>query len=203
MKNSVRGALIGCRAYALSIFCVYVLSCTVGIFMVHNGNQFALSQRDRIVASAIQNDKAAVKYRTGNRLSAAFYDFAGNIFFAAIPQTILGIGIVPPYITVACQGWVGGVVSVDGSHRTRFIDPQSTAYYFIVLLLQTAAFSLCIGAGVKCGLDTYKQNVEVGWKFWNLRIRKESILSVGYVYLASLPLFLAGSCFEFLSTWNK
>jgi len=202
MKNSVFAALVGCRLHALSIFCVYVISCTIGILMVQNGNQFALSQRDRLVSAAIQTDKAAVNYQAGNKLSAALYDFAGNVFIAAIPQTALGLGIFPPFFTVAYQGWVGGIVSVDGSHQSRFTNFKATAYYFVVILLQTVAFSLSIGAGVKCGLDTYRHNAKVNWKFWQLRIPRGSLIAVGYVYMVSLPLFLVGSCFEFLSSWN-
>lgn len=203
MKNSIKEALTGCKAHALSIFCVYMISCAVGILMAHCGNQFALAQRDRIVGAAMESDEAATSYQKGNKLSAIVYDFGGNLFLAAIPQTLLGLGIVPPYFTAACQGWVGGIVSVDGSHRTRFVDAKSTAYYFIVLLLHTAGFSLCIGAGIKCGIDTYEQNTEVGWKLWKFRIRKENLRAVGLVCLVSLPLFLAGSSFEFLSTWNR
>jgi len=51
-------------------------------------------------------------------------------------------------------------------------------------------------------VDTYRHNAQVGWKLWEFRIPKRSLADVGYVYLASLPLFLAGSCFEFLSSWN-
>jgi hypothetical protein len=91
--------------YALSIFLVYVASCTAGILMAHGGSPLALAQRDRVVGQAVQNDKASGSYRAGRRLTAALQDFAANV-------------------------------------------------------------------------------------------------DVGYVYLASLPLFLAGSCFEFLSSWN-
>ncbi len=201
MKNLIVKAVAGCRLYALSIFLVYCTSCTVGILMAHGGNQFAISARDNIVGAA-QTDKTASNYQSGNRLAAAFYDFGGNVFMAAIPQTAIGLTIVLPYFTVACQGWIGGIVSVDGSHQSRFTSFQSSAYYFIVLFLQFAAFSLTIGAGVKCGVDTYKHNAEVGLKLWKFRIPKESLVSVGYVYLVSLPIFLVASCFEFLSSWN-
>lgn len=202
MKDSIMAAIIRCRLYVLSIFLVYVISSTVGILMVHTGNQFALSQRDKIVGAALQTDKAATNYHSGNKFTAALYDFGGNVFTAAIPQTVIGLAIVPPYFTVAYQGWVGGIVSVDGSHQSRFTSFKSSAYYFIVLLLQIAAFSLSIGAGIKCGVDTYKHNNEVSWRFWKFRISKESIVAVGYVYLVSLPIFFFASCFEFLSSWN-
>jgi len=203
MKNSIFAAVADCRLHAVSVFCMYWLSITVGILMVHHGNEFALSQRDRIVGVAVKTDKAALNYRAGNGATAALYDFFGNVFIAAIPQTALGFSIVPPYFTVAYQGWVGGIVSVDGSHVSRFTTVTSTAYYFIVLLLQTVAFSLSIGAGIKCGVETYRYNSTVGWRFWQFRIPKQCITRVGYVYMVAIPIFLFASCFEFLSSWNR
>ena len=202
MKDSVLTSVAWCRVYALSIFIVYVISCTTGILMVQNGNRFALSQRDKIVGVALRNDSASLSYQSGNRFKAALYDFVGNLFISAIPQTAIGLAIVPPFLAVAYQGWVGGIVSVDGSHRTRFTSLKATAYYFIVLLVQTVAFSLSIGAGIRCGVETYKHNSGVGWRIWQFRIPRRSIVDVGYIYLVSIPLFLIGSCFEFLSSWN-
>ncbi len=202
MKNSILSSVAACRPYAFSIFVVYAVSCSVGMLMVHNGNQFALSQRDKIVGAAMQNDKAALNYQRGNTLAASFYDFLGNVFIAAVPQTAIGLAVVPPYFTVACQGWVGGIVSVDGSHRSRLNNFKTASYYLIVLFLQTVAFSLSIGAGVRCGIETYKHNSQVGWRFWRFRIPRRSLLAVGYVYLASAPIFLLASCVEFLSSWN-
>ena len=202
MKKSILAAIVGCRLHALSIFLVYVISCTVGILMVHTGNQFALLQRDKIVGVAVQTEKAALNYQSGNKFAAALYDFAGNVFTAAIPQTVIGLAIAPPYFTVAYQGWVGGIVSVNGSHQSRFTRLKSSAYYFIVFLPQIVALSLSIGAGIKCGVDTYRHNAEIGWRIWKFRIPKESIAAVGYVNLVCLPVFLFASCFEFLSSWN-
>ena len=202
MKNLILEAIAGSRIYALSIFLVYVISCTVGILMVQSGNRLALSQRDKIVSAAVQNDKAAHDYQSGKKLTATLYDFAGNVFMAAIPQTVGGLAILPPYFTVAYQGWVGGIVSVNGLHQSRFTNLKATAYYFIVLLLQFAAFSLSIGAGIKWGVDTYRHNTQVGWRIWKFRIPKKSIVAVSCVYLVSLPIFFLASCFEFLSSWN-
>ena len=170
--------------------------------MSHNGNKIALSQRDKIVHSAKTIDKAAVNYIAGNNFKAAIYDCAGNLFLASIPQTVLGFGIVLPYFTVAYQGWVGGIVSVNDFHQSRFINFKRSAYYFIVLLLQFIPFSISIGAGIKCGIDSFKHNSKVSWKIWNYRIPLPSLKDLGYVYLLSIPLFFIASCFEFLSSWN-
>ncbi len=199
---SILSALSRCKTYAASIFITYCLACLIGIVMSHVGSNVALSYRDRIVGDALANDKASINYRSGNLFRAALYDCAGNLFYAAVPQTIIGFGVVFPYCTVSYQGWVGGIVSVDGSHRSRFKNFKSSAYYLIVVLLQFIPFSLAIGAGVKCGVDSYRHNSQVSWRIWDYRVPKASLLDVGYVYILSIPLFFIASCFEFLSSWN-
>lgn len=170
--------------------------------MVHYGNNLALSQRDKIVNSAATGDKAAINYQSGNNFTAALYDCADNFFFAAIPQTVMGFSVILPYFTVAYQGWVGGIVSVNNSHQSRFKNPKTLVYFFIVLLLQFIPFSISIGAGIKCGIDFFKHNSSVSWKFWNYRMPLASLKDLGYILLLSIPLFFIASCFEFLSTWN-
>lgn len=199
---SILEALHRCRIYAASIFLTYCAACLIGILMSHCGNEFELSQRDKIVGAATANDKASINYQAGENFTAALFDCAGNLFFAAVPQTILGFGIVIPYFSVTYQGWIGGIVSVDSSHQSRFKTVKGSAYYLIVLLLQFIPFSLSIGAGVKCGIEFYRHNSIVSWKFWNYRIPIASLKNLGYVYLVSVPLFFAASCFEFLSPWN-
>lgn len=191
-----------CRPFALSIFLTYLLSSSVGIFMAHAGNEFALAQRDRTVHDALASDSASIAHRSGNHAAALFLDFAGNMFYAAIPQAVAGFGVVLPYFTVAYQGWVGGIVSVDGTHGTRFRNTRSTAYYFLVLLLQFIPFSLCIGAGVRCGVELYRHNRDVGWRFRRYRMPGESLVDLACVFAVAVPLFLGASAFEFLSPWN-
>ena len=195
-------AIRRCRLFALSIFVTYVLSSSVGLFMAHAGSGFALAQRDKIVRQAVSSDKASIAYRSGDRATAMFFDFAGNLFYAAIPQTVAGLGVVLPYFSVAHQGWVGGIVSVDSAHRSRLRDIKATSYYFLVLLLQFIPYSLCIGAGVRCGVELYRRNADVGWRFWRYRLPRESLVDVGCVYAVAIPLFFVASAFEFLSPWN-
>jgi hypothetical protein len=199
---SVLEALRACRIYAFSIFLTYCVACLIGILMSHYGNNFALSQRDKIVGAAATNDQASINYQSGNIFTAALYDCAGNLIYAALPQTVLGFGIIAPYFSASYQGWVGGIVSVDNAHQSRFKTVKESAYYFIVLLHQFIPFSLSIGAGIKCGVDSYRRNSAVGWKIWNYRIPKLSLKNLGYVYVATIPLFFVASCFEFLSSWN-
>ncbi len=202
MKSLILSALHHSRIQATAIFIIYLLSSSTGIIMVHNGNKTALVQRDKIVGD-VSNDKITLNYQAGNGFIAGAYDFAGNLFLSAVPQTALGLAVLPPLVSVAFQGWVGGIVSVDGLHQSRFTNFKSAFYYFFVLLLQFIPFSLSIGAGIKCGLDAYRHNINISWMFWKYRIPKESLMNVVYVYIVSLPLFFVASCFEFLSSWNK
>ena len=186
----------------LTVFITYCISCFVGIIMVHNGNNFALSYRDKVVGKALTTDKASLNYQKGNNFSAALHDFKGNLLFGAIPQTLMGLGIVVPYFTVSKQGWIGGIVSVNSEHKSRFKNFKSTFYYFFVLLLQFIPYSLAIGAGIKFGIDFYNYNKIHGWLMWKYKIQKSSLIDLGYVYLLVIPLFFVASCFEFISAWN-
>jgi hypothetical protein len=202
MTDRIIAALGRCKLYALSIFLTYVMSSGVGILMAHAGNVFALAQRDSVVHRAVTSDRASIAHRTGNHTTAIVADFAGNLFYAAIPQTVAGLGVILPYFTVAHQGWVGGIVSVDRTHRSRFRSIKATSYYFLVLLLQFTAFSLSIGSGVRCGVELYRQNADVGWHVSRMRLPRESVVDVGCVYAVTIPLFFIASAFEFLSPWN-
>jgi len=198
----VNFSLTNSRIYTSTIFITYCISCFVGIIMVHNGNKFALSYRDKIVGKAVETSKTSINYQKGENFSAAINDFAGNLFFGAIPQTFMGLGIVVPYFTASKQGWVGGIVSVNNEHESRFKNFKSTFYYFFVLLLQFIPYSLAIGSGIKFGVDFYYYNKMQGWSLWKYKIQKKWLTELGYVYLLVIPLFFIASCFEFLSAWN-
>ncbi len=202
MVERILEALRRCKSFALSIFLTYLLSSAAGIFMAHGGSGLALAQRDRVVHEALTSDASSIAHRSGSHATALVLDFAGNLFYAAIPQTVLGLAIIPPYFSVAYQGWVGGVVSVDGAHRSRFRSVKATSYYFLVLLLQFVPFSLCIGAGVRSGVELYRRNAETGWRLWRYRLSRESLVDLGCVFAVAIPLFFAASAFEFLSPWN-
>lgn len=88
--------------------------------MSHSGNDYALSYRDKIVGNTVRTAKASINYQKGNNFSAAMNDFKGNLLFGALPQTLMGFGIVVPYFTVSKQGWIGGIVSVNSEHKSRF-----------------------------------------------------------------------------------
>ena len=202
MIDRIIKAILRCRPFAISIFLTYVLSSSAGIIMAHAGNQFAVEQRDKTVQKALSSDKSSIAYQSGNRTTALAYDFAANLFYAAIPQTVAGLGVILPYFSVAYQGWVGGIVSVDSAHRSRLRSIKATSYYFLVLLLQFIPFSLSIGAGVRCGVELYRHNADISWRFWRYRLPRETLGDLGYVFAVTVPLFLLASAFEFLSPWN-
>ena len=143
--------------------------------MSHTGNNFALTTRDRIVGQAVENDMASLSYLKGNNINAALYDFCGNLLLGAVPQTLMGFGIVIPYFTVLRQGWIGGIVSVDSQHKSRFKNFKSSAYYLLVLMLQFMPYSLAIGCGIRFGVDFYNNNRVNGWEFWKYKIQKSGI----------------------------
>lgn len=168
--------------------------------MVHSGNRFALSSRDKIVGKSLQTNGASINYIKGNNFKAALIDFTGNLFIGAVPQTAVGLSIIIPYFTVTYQGWVGGIVSVDSNHNSRFKHLTSALYYFIVILLQFIPYSLAIGSGIRLGIETYKLNRNVS--VMKFKIDKAALRDVALIYIVVVPLFFVASCFEFLSPWN-
>ena len=202
LADLVYTAVKRCKIYVFSVFITYCISCFVGIIMSQNGNHLALSYRDKIVGQSLKTNEASINYLEGNNFSAALNDFMGNLLFGAVPQTLMGFGVIIPYFSALKQGWVGGIVSVDSDHKSRFKTFRSAFYYFFVLLLQFIPYSLAIGAGIKCGVDFYNNNKLNGWLIWKFKIQKTSLIDLGYVYIIVVPLFFIASCFEFLSTWN-
>ena len=168
--------------------------------MVHFGNQFALSRRDRIVGVAQIRDKASINYNSGNRFKAALIDFSGNLFIGSIIQSIMAFSVLAPYVSSSYQGWIGGIVSVDSSHLSRFRKIKPALYYVFVLLLQFIPYSLAIGAATRAGYSTYVLNKHK--PISQYKFDSKSIKDLFLVYLLVIPLFFVASCFEFLSTWN-
>ena len=175
----------------------YVVSSSAGIIMVHTGNQFAINMRDNIVATS-QNSTILVAYRSGNRLGAAFLDFASNLFLGAVTQTVGGLGVIFPYPVAAYRGWVGGIVSIDGNHASRLASPSEAAYYISVMVLQLIPYSLAGGAGVNLGLAYLRPPPYYKGDRW-FGIPKEAVLDALRIYILVIPLFLAASLIEFLT----
>ncbi len=200
--NNLASALTRARFGILSIALVYAASVTFGIFTTHLGYRFALDYRDRIVGDAVKTNETVKANLAGNTMQAALMDFAGNLLLGSVPQSVMGMTVVVPYPFVAYQGWVGGIVSVRGDHSSRLNTMHSAVYYLLTLLLQLAAYSISIGAGVNMGIAMLRPAAHYqGEKL--LRIfPKEALRDWGRLYLVAIPIFLVGSLWEFLSSWN-
>jgi hypothetical protein len=148
-----------------------------------------------------QNPALAAK--EGDHLEAALWDFSGNLVIGALPQTVLGFGIVLPYPSVAHQGWVGGIVSVRSDHTSRLNEPRSAVYYLLTLCLQVIPYSLAVGAGVNVGISLLRPSQHYQTEKWLGVFSKEALWDLGRIFLLVIPLFLVASLWEFLSPWNS
>ncbi len=201
MENILR-ALRRARIQILTVGLVYFLTVLAGALMVHLGSGPALNYRDKLVARARGNDRASIAYAKGKRLEAALWDFGQNLVLGAVPQTITGLTVVSPYGFAAYRGWVGGIVSVDGRHQSRFHDPKGAAYYLLTLVLQLIPYSLAGGVGVKLGLSYFREDPAYRDSRKIMGYPVEALKDVARVYALVAPLFLVASLWEFLSRWN-
>jgi hypothetical protein len=103
----IRGIARRCRRFALPICLTDTLFSGVGIFVAQAGNTVALVHRDRVVQKALTSDRASIAHRAGGDAIAIVADAAGNLFYAAVPQIIAGLGIILACFSVARQGWSG------------------------------------------------------------------------------------------------
>jgi hypothetical protein len=188
------------RFCVVTVALAYIVSVLVGMAMVHSGNRVALGYRDRIVGKAMQSDPSSLALQRGHRTTGALLDFTGNLFLGAVPDTISGLGIVPPYYFALFRGWVGGIVSVDGGHGSRLANPSERAYYLTVLILQLIPYLLTGGAGVALGLAWWREWRRSGWKRqWRLPLPWSAVADALWIYALAVPLFLGASLFEFLA----
>lgn len=200
--QKIKGALCNARKQILGVAITYVAFVSIGIFMAHTKNQFALNFRDKIVARAHSNDHAAIAYRQGKYFKAAVIDFGQNLLLGAVSQTATGLTVVSPYGFAAFRGWVGGIVSVDKKHESRLANTKKTAYYFITLILQLIPYSLAGGIGVKLGLSYFKKYPEYSDSKRYMGYPHGALKDVALVYILIVPMFFIASLWEFLSPWN-
>lgn len=172
----------------------YLVSVAAGIVMVHAGNPFAVDYRDKLVSDA-QSSPITVALDRNNRLRAAVLDFGGNLV-GAVSSTLGGLGVVFPYPFIANRGWIGGIVSIDGSHVSRLADPQEAFYYLTTLILQLIPSILAAGIGVNLGLSLYRTKPYYQGKK-RLGISLEAVRDVLWIYLLVIPLLLFASLWEF------
>ncbi len=186
------------RLPILTIALTNVIAVLIGIGMVHSGVSFALTARDQIVGQAYNgSNQITNSLQSGQRLQAALADFGGNMMLGAVPSTAMGIGVIFPYPLAAYRGWVGGIVSVDGNHASRFAQPGEAIYYLITLILQLIPYSLAGGAGVYLGLAYYRTHSGPQALKW-YQIPRPAAEDVFRIYLLVIPLFLIASLWEFL-----
>src|SRR5690242_5803009 len=100
----------------------YLTFVVLGIALATAGWPFAVSQRDSIVGGA-RSSPVTAAYHNGDRLQAALLDFGLNVGAGAIPTSVVGLSVIGPFPIAAYRGWVGGVVSIDSSHRSRLATP--------------------------------------------------------------------------------
>jgi hypothetical protein len=197
MLNRVAEAVRHARTGILIMGVIYAVSLGTGMLMAHAGNRFALDFRDSLVARAHRDDPAARADDAGKHAVAAAIDFSRNLGLAAIPETIGGLTLVLPAGVAAYRGWVGGIVSVDGSHQSRLRRTRTAVYYLVVLALQLSAFTLAGGGGLHLGWAFIrKRGPYVGPSWFSLP--KPALVDVAWLYVLIVPLFAIGSLWEFL-----
>jgi len=200
--KDISRAVYRARFAIVTVASVYLVSVLAGIIMVHYGNTFALNYRDQLVGNAVKNDAVMAAKFKNEKFKAAMLDFAGNLVIGSIPKTLMGIGIVFPYPWVAYQGWVGGIVSVRGDHSSRLNSCRSAIYYLLTLVLQIAGYSLTVGAGVNVGISLFKPLPDYREEKLIRFFPKEALRDMVRIYILAAPIFLIGSLWEFLSSWN-
>jgi hypothetical protein len=194
----VQLALYRARLGVLLMGCAYAIGLIVGMVSVHFGHQPSLTFRDRIVSNA-QASSAILRYSSeGHPLSAALLDFSGNLLGATL-TACAGWYAPAPFPLAIYRGWIGGIVSVNGKHRSRFRTMEGGFYYGLVLALQLLGYILSGGAGVNLGLARTRPRPEYhGPRLLGIPI--EAIRDAGYMYVLVIPIFAFGSSVEFL--WN-
>lgn len=177
----------------------YLAFVVLGIALATAGWPPAVNQRDSIVAGA-QSSPITQAYEHGDRLRAAFLDFGANLGLGAIPTSITGLSVVGPFPIAAYRGWVGGIVSIDGRHRSRLSTPADATYYLVTLALQLVGFVLTMGAGVHVGMSAWRaRNDSRIRSILGLRVPAFALQDAAWIYVVAAPFFLLGSLWEFLA----
>ena len=182
------------RISILAVGLTYLFSVIIGIVMVQTGNPFAISYRDEIVSSA-QSSPTLVALNRNDHLQAALLDFGANLL-GAISSTVAGLGIITSYPIIAYRGWIGGIVSIDGSQVSRLMDFKEATYYLTTLILQLIPYTLAGGIGVNLGWAYFRPKPYYQGEKW-LGVPKEALRDILWVYLLVIPLFLLASLWEF------
>lgn len=197
--EGISAALRRTRLPILWVALAYLAGVSTGLLSVHAHNSFALNYRDGLVGGAYRSDPAAVALSRGHWVRAAAADFAGNLLAGAVPSTIMGLSVVLPLPLAAYRGWIGGIVSVDGHHKSRLAHARECVYYLGVLALQLIPYTLAGAAGIRLGLAFVLPHSR--WAYpsqqrW-LGLPEEGIRDALRIYLLVVPMFLIASAVEF------
>jgi len=195
--SKVVRALRRARFGILTIGITYVLSWGIGLGMVHAGNQFALSQRDRIVSKASGSSPILHALDQGHPVVAAVLDFGGNSL-GGLASTLAGYWAPAAYPVALYRGWIGGIVSVDRKHGSRLKEASERRYYLITVFLQLVPYILAGGAGVNLGIARVRPVGDYGGPKW-FGVPVEAWRDAGRIYLLVIPLFVVASTYEFLA----
>ena len=191
------GALHRARFSIIAIALMHVITVTAGMVMVHTGNAFALSYRDRLVARANAADPVSLAYQQGKRLRATLIE-AARTQLACVSMSVTGLTVVSPFALSAYRGWVGGIVSVDSNHRSRLVEPGEAVYYLSVVILQLIPYSLAGGAGVNVGLVYFRPRAEYQGPKW-IGYPKEALWDLVRILVLIIPLVVMANAVEFLT----
>lgn len=177
----------------------YLAFVGAGIILASVAVPFAVSQRDAIVSGAGTSAVTQAENR-GDHLRAALLDFGSNLFLGAVPTSITGLSVIGPFPIAAYRGWVGGIVSIDGRHKSRLADPGPAVYYVVTLVIQLTGYILTMAAGVHVGLAAWRARNDDSLRSWaGFRLPPAALADAGYLYLLAVPVFLVGSLWEFLA----
>lgn len=196
IRPAVR-SVVAARLAIATVFVTYALSVIFGIVMATSGNADAIAQRDAVVGAA-RTSAITTANRSGDHIRAALLDFSSNLVAGGLTSTAFGTSVVGLYPVVAYRGWIGGIVVLDGEHRSRLADPASAIYYLVTLLLQLIPYSIAGGVGVRLGVGAWAQlrskTATTTWLGLPTDLLRDAL--VAYVVIA--PLFLIASLWEFL-----
>jgi hypothetical protein len=197
----VIGAVRKARLWILAIAATHVMAVAAGAIMVHTGYEPALAYRDRLVTRALTSDPVSLAYQRGDNLLAALIE-TGRTQWACVAVGVTGLTVVSPFALSALRGWVGGVVSVDADHVSRFVHPGQAIYYIVVIVLQLIPYTLAGGAGVKLGLTYFQRRSEYQGDRW-MGYPKESIWDFLRILLLIIPFVVLANLWEYLSPLNR
>ena len=196
IRPAVR-SIVAARLAIATVFVCYALSVVFGIVMATSGNADAIAQRDAVVGAA-RTSAITTANRSGDHVRAALLDFSSNLVAGGLTSTAFGTSVVGLSPVVAYRGWIGGIVVLDGEHRSRLADPASAVYYLVTLVLQLIPYSIAGGVGVRLGVGAWAQlRSKTATATW-LGLPTDRLRDALLAYVVITPLFLIASLWEFL-----